>query len=782
MSEMSLVELTAERYSRGWDALRDHVSQWEEVCYFVRGDQWLTYSGNAWRADSSRETWRVRMTVNLILPNLELAIATYMRAKPIVSIDPASAEESDRKLARVAESVVLYYWDHLNFDVTLHDLLLWQFSCGNAYLQPVWNAKAGKVQTYSEQLVNPSAQAEAMVSVTTGQAEIEVLDPFSLVPEPGARSLDEAAWVVVTRSMLRSDVKQLWGVDLMEEGASTPGGVSAPRDFQKYVPNTMKGGAIPEERVVVHQVFERPTPSFPNGRMWRCTDEVQLTEVEELPPWGVNGRRVIPIVHFMGTKLPGELLGTGIAVQAIPAQTAYNRRRSQIIEDHNLLGRPHWICPVDSIEGDQIDSAPGSVTFFDPVIGPPQQSPAHVTPQADYQELQLCAQEINDLMSRHEASQGKMGGVSSGKHAIANREADNFRFLPGIRLYEKSLGDFWRMFLAMLRTNLTDRQVAHIVGKFREPEVVTFTGGDVTDSANVRFCVASQIPWNRESMADRATWLLSQGLIQPEDYFSLLDFPAIENLRDPEYVHRTNARNENELLKTQLVMPLPSDHHEVHIREHESVLNDPARRNEWFLMRQQGEAKAQAMQAAMPPPMPAPMGPPGMGPPPMAPPMAGPPQAPPMGPPPMGPPPAGPPSPAGLGALMGAPGGALPGPEPAPMEPPMGPPQGPPNVAAMVGPANEYYRLLAHLEAHRQGIPPPQGPAPMVKANLVGELPPDLAARLVGGAPPAGSAGDQPGPAKAVTGGASPPPGTGGSTDSINGSMNDMPAGTQGTR
>ncbi|MBW2704141.1 MAG: hypothetical protein JRF33_25255, partial [Deltaproteobacteria bacterium] len=287
-----------------------------------------------------------------------------------------------------------------------------------------------------------------------------------------------------------------------------------------------------------------------------------------------------PLFQFTDISLPGELYGTSSTSQAIPPQVGYNRLRGQIIENRNLMGQPKWAAPEGSVPDGYISDEPGEIIEYDLIAShgvPPSQMKVHQTSQVALQELCLFSDEINDAMSRHESSQGKQSSnITSGRHALASREADNSRTLPSMKLFQKQLAEVARMMLILLKEYMPQPRVATIVGKTREDEVIKFEANDIADSCNIRFDIASQTPWNREGLRESAIWMYSQGLVDRAQLLDVLQFPSVRSVYQPELVHRTNARIENNLLREgQSIAPMPTDNHEVHLKEHSDELNNP---------------------------------------------------------------------------------------------------------------------------------------------------------------------------------------------------------------
>ena len=580
--------LVRERYSRSSKATADIRSIWEQCRLFYRGDQFITNQGGAWRAPTDSPDWRVRLVTNKLIANVESAIATFLSSDPIITATAGTDEETDRKAAQISESIIYYLWQHLDIqDDKLKELLLWMKVCGDAFIHVKWD------KTLGEQIIpDPMALSHEQENETAGDLVVDVLDPASVSVEPGAIRIKDAAWAIVTRSMLRSDVERIYDTDLDEEEGSE----ESYDDSDVYRASFLENQGSSKERVIVHIMYEKPCKKFPDGRV------VHSTEDQELRVEGALLLGEYPIFQFTDISIPGELFGTSSVSQAIPSQVGYNRLRSQIIENRNLMGQPKWMAPEGSVPDGYISDEPGEIIEYDMIAShgiKPDQARVHQTSQVALQELGLFGDEINDSMSRHEPSQGKgSSGITSGRHALASREADNSRTLPSMKLFQKRLAEMARMMLILLKRYMPQERVATIVGKTREDEVIRFTGSDISDACNIRFDIASQTPWNRDGLRESAIWMFSQGLIDQAQILDVLQFPSVRSVYQPELIHKTNARIENELLREgQTISPMPTDNHAVHMKEHAEELNNPEIRVMLIEDRQRFQQEHQAVQA-----------------------------------------------------------------------------------------------------------------------------------------------------------------------------------------
>ncbi len=580
MSETEdLVSLVDTRYEQAAKAQMRITDEMEQARLFYRGDQWLRREYNKWVTAPSHR-WRVRLTVNKLPPLVELSIATFLRYKPIISTSPATSDEDDRRTAKVSELLARYLWDELETDVLLVEMLTWMFTTGSAFMRVGWDNKKGRrIPIYNkvpwmdpETGIIEEVDGEEVVGYQyDGLPTLDVIDPFSMAVEPGALKFDDAAWCIVTEILRIGELEQRFNTKIDPSNANddrihTP--MYIERDSQ--IEN--------EDRAALMQMYERPTKAHPNGRLIYKANNKILDE-QELP----GGQ--IRICHFRNIILPGEFWPTSMVSQVIPLQMEINRGRSQLIENRNLTSRPQLIAAEGSIIKGTYNNKPGSIVQWDPIAShstePHYMNPPQV-PGFVMSILGLANEDMMDLTSRHEASQGQTTGANSGRQVAMYRSADDSRLAPTMRLFEKGLQQTGRYLLRACQENMNGEMVLNIVGKGRVSEVFKFSANDVSDNTNLRYDIGSQLPWAKESTREMALQLNAQGKMSDEMLYEILEVPDDRKLYENEQSHRLNARLENQQLAQGNFAPLPTDNHQIHLQEHEREINLPENRQSFI--------------------------------------------------------------------------------------------------------------------------------------------------------------------------------------------------------
>jgi hypothetical protein len=95
----------------------------------------------------------------------------------------------------------------------------------------------------------------------------------------------------------------------------------------------------------------------------------------------------------------------------------------------------------------------------------------------------------------------------------------------------------------------------------------------------VKFEIASQLPWSKEAKVQQLFWMYSQQLIDKAELLQELERAPSQSVYEVDQEHRLCARNENVwLLEGEFTQPFETDNHDIHLQEHEQVMNDPSKR------------------------------------------------------------------------------------------------------------------------------------------------------------------------------------------------------------
>ena len=335
-----------------------------------------------------------------------------------------------------------------------------------------------------------------------------------------------------------------------------------------------------EDMIYVYEVYHKPSPSMPEGRMLFYSDENTVYYD------GPNKYKCIPIVpvkpepvHMMGFGYP-------ILSNLLPSQEMYDHSISAIATNQSAFAVQQILCP----RGADITSQDvGGLNF---VFFTPQNTEGGGKPEAlnltqsapeTYKFAEILKSTMLELSNLNGAVRGSPPpGVTSGT-AIATLTANSLEFLSSLsKALDLALEKVMEISLKSYETfAMTPRQVS-VSNKNNKTYDYDFTGEDLIPIKKIRITRSNPLMSTLAGRSDVAEKLLQTGLIKdPQQYFRILEGAPPEELYSTELSEADLVTSENEsMMQGNPVMSLATDDHPKHIMHHHALLNDPElRRN-----------------------------------------------------------------------------------------------------------------------------------------------------------------------------------------------------------
>ncbi len=502
-------------HDEGLKVRRGYERQWYiNMAYFL-DHQWLTWNNTKRALEKPLvPSWRARVTVNKIKPNVLHILSKLVQNKPAYIVLPATSEDADQNKAKTSKKVQEYLHRINQMDALNQRLVLWMIIYGTAFKEPYFNdtrgihkrklkterlkrpkydelgQETGEEEEYDSPVVNELGE-EQYYDINTGEAETEILSPFSIIPESGAKDLKDSQRVmkIVTKpieyirqqyssgkyvhaeartigSSLENQLLRLMGEEFVTEH------VTQDKEKEK---NSTEGFAT------IKILREKPSLKHPKGREIRVANGVLLQD-GPLPYDFMAKRRTIGIVKYDYIEIGDRFWGDTPVTSMIPIATEYNKTISQITEIKNLTSKPKWIAYKESkLPATSITSEPGEVLEpkYVPNVPPPMPVPAPTIPAYVPNMLERGDKDMENTASIHEVSKGSTPpGVSSGVAVQFLQEQDQTVFGPVISRFETKEGEAGTYELEIVKERYKEPRLLKIVGKNNEIEILDFMATD----------------------------------------------------------------------------------------------------------------------------------------------------------------------------------------------------------------------------------------------------------------------------------------------------------------
>ena len=351
---------------------------WDMSLKFLEGRQWLSFDKrlDGFATSRMRGDAQTRVTVNLLLNIARNITSRLALSYPSIAVLPASPSSEDIQKAKSSEMALRYYWHNDETKFMLEHAVKWLVECGTCALHTFFDPDQDRVRT-------------------------EVVGPYDIFFEKGVIDPVESSWIALRSYVSKYNLKRAYpdhekiieeaGADEMsaDYGAVSTGTTNEP----------------PKDRISVFEVYWR------DGKHAVVIGNTYLFKEEQVPI------RTFPVQIIRYTEVSRRLWGLSLLAPLLDLQLLYNKARSQIIANTELMGNPKWLVPKTSgVSNQSITSKPGEKIYYNPAGGPPQQVAAAPMPAYVMDNVMRIQGEMGDVAGIHSVTLGKRAvGVTSGK-------------------------------------------------------------------------------------------------------------------------------------------------------------------------------------------------------------------------------------------------------------------------------------------------------------------------------------------------------------------------------
>jgi hypothetical protein len=472
----------------------------------------------------------------------------------------ARAINSDNKSlqqARLGTNVLEYYMREKQLDrlfkLAVEHSLIW----AQGFIKCTWDPGLGE----------PMGLDEGGNLFFEGDICVEVPTVFDVMYDTRCRSWEALDWVCVRSKRNRWDLakrfpeyeEEIIGLNEQEEF----------RPFEIGYPGSMTEES---DYISVWEFFHKKTESIPEGRYVAFVGEYPLFDFP-LPYDDLPVHRVTP----------GEMMGLPFGYTPVydltGLQEAYNHQLSAILSNHKSFAVQNvWVKLGTNLTAKQCE---GGLNLIESSEAP-QALNLTSTPQEVFTFADLLKRDMEILSGVSSVTRGELEGKLSGT-AMALLDSKSVQQASHlIHSYTSMLESVGTSILRMLKTFAKSERFISIIGKHERIHRQQFTADDlqgvdrvVVDTANAMTHTAA----GRQDLADK---MLSSGLIRtPEEYLNVVNTGQIDTLMEADNAQLSLVRDENEsLMDGGPAFVLPIDNHQLHIREHATVISNVESRSQ----------------------------------------------------------------------------------------------------------------------------------------------------------------------------------------------------------
>lgn len=515
-------------------------------------DRWYRlYSGQQW--EGPRPEWRSTPVVNFIFSTIETILPIMTDNNPQINVVPKN--RSSMQTSFLMGTIMEMIWQKQRMGIKLPETIKNALKYGTGIQKVWWNPKL----------------ADGL-----GDVAISVVDPRHFYPSPGAKSIEDASYVVFAANVPLDTVLRdfpeakgrivggIWDEDLSVHKTSTsqradsgvflgPTSNTAGTDVTNNTGSTQgRDGTMSRDQLVT---FIEWWHKDDNDQTWVTIMANGILLKHDKNPFNHNK---FPFVKYVDYLIPSMFWGMGEVQQLEKLQESINQRRAQTTDILRLTGNPPFVADADSgVNPKAMTNRPASIIFKNrgsevKWLTPPQ------LPAALFEIQELDKQDFDAISGVLDVTQGRRPTGIEAASAIAElQEAAQTRIRFKVRLMEEAMKELGEMMLSLVQQFYTEERTIRIKGpsnggyEFVQINQETINPAtqqptrinDVTiGEFDVEIGVGSTMPVNKTRRADQMIELFQLGVVDKRAVLENVGLP-------PEEYEQILARMEQEEMK-----------------------------------------------------------------------------------------------------------------------------------------------------------------------------------------------------------------------------------------
>lgn len=432
----------------------------------VTGDQFLKFykffRGQQWQRE--RPSYRSSEVINLIWQSIQAQVPILLDARPKVEFFPQNP--ADMEIAKILN----HMYEH---DAT-------RGNWGNKNAELLYDGHIYGTG-FSALRYDPDADNGL------GMIVKDSLDPLYVYPDPSAKTLDDAAYVIVAEPTCVDKVKTMYPQhkakirpDMSEGGKDD----RHDRESVKFTTPTDRPGKVEDsghgdysfdsdDRVLLitcyvksdevieeekinegpegEEVYYEKRLKFPNGRKIVIANNVVLEDgANELE----SGQ--FPYARYINYHDPHQFWGIGDVEPLIKLQESLNKTVSLAMDSLVLMGNPQWLVPHEAgIDTDNLFNRPGAVIEYDGEARPTREQGLGVPPSLTNLTTQY-ENWMNEMSGMTDVSRGvKPENISAGVAIAQLQEAALTRLRQKTRNFDAYFQELGQRYYTLAIQNYT---------------------------------------------------------------------------------------------------------------------------------------------------------------------------------------------------------------------------------------------------------------------------------------------------------------------------------------
>ena len=490
-------------------------------------------------------------------------VSTIANQRP--AFQPEAINDDHKSMSQniVFDSVCNYYLKAKHMEDCYKMGLTYGLVTGEGWLYEKWNADIGDI---TDVVQDPQGKP---VPIKEGDAQFAVLGPMDVIRD--YTRMDTANdWYIVREYLNKWDMIAI-RPDLTEELK----GLSMPTTLQRFrFGHIVDAQTSNSDLIPVYTLIHAKTPACPKGRLVQFIDSETWILDTALP------YDEIPLYPMMPDVMPFNNFGATVMTSLVKLQYAYDKTLSVIITNQQAFAIQNIV--VDETTQTKPEQVIEGLNFIKTNLknGVPMGLELCKTPAEIFKFLELLESQMEKLSGLPSILRGQPPtGVESGT-AMAFLQAQALVFNSPIQqAYISFLERSATGLFNMLKSFANTKRMITIAGQSKKPYMGEFSGADLTNITRVIVQAGNPAMRTEAGKLQIAQDLMMKNMVDVQQYFTVLKTGQLDPMIEGPQAENMLIIEENENLRDgdpQVVFPL--DQHELHIRQHATVLMDPALR------------------------------------------------------------------------------------------------------------------------------------------------------------------------------------------------------------
>lgn len=484
------------------------------------------------------------------------------------TFQPEAVNNDHRSMSQdiVFDSVAQYYLKVKNLEDRYKEGTFYGLLLGEGWLYEHWDANVGEIVDVVNDPANPGKQ----LPVKEGDVHFDILGPQDVIRDYTRMDMHND-WYILRQYLNKWDM-----IAQRPDLADELKGMSIPNDLQRYrFGHIIDSQTSNDVLIPVYTFIHKKTAALPQGRIVQYIDgEVFLLDTP-LP------YENIPLYPMLPDVMPFNNFGSTIMTALVKLQYAYDKALSIILTNQTAFAIQNIV--VDDSTQTKPEQVIEGLNFIKTNIqkGVPQALQLCKTPAEVFQFLELMESQMEKLSGLPSILRGTPPtGVESGT-AMAFLQAQALVFNSPIQqAYVSFLERSATGLFNMLKSFATTKRMLSIAGTSKAQYVNEFSGKDLENITRVIVQAGNPATATEAGKLQTAQDLMAKGMVNVKEYFTVLTTGTLDTMIEGPEAENMFIAEENELLRQgKPCVASPTDNHQLHIQQHNTIMFDTDLRN-----------------------------------------------------------------------------------------------------------------------------------------------------------------------------------------------------------